>query len=279
MQSQLQNSDFAILYRTNAQSRSFEDALRKKNISYRVYGGLSFYQRKEIKDVLAYLRLLINPDDEQAFKRIINFPARGISQTTLNKIAVEAKNSSVSDYIFIKDLLKSSEILNNSTKNKLLDFVIMIESIKNKIEHADVFDITKEVLKQSGLYNLYKNDESLEGINRIQNIEELLNGIKDFVENNEKSQASVSSFLQDVALTTDQDNDTNDNNKVSLMTVHLAKGLEFPYVYIVGLEENLFPSAMNLNSRTELEEEKKTFLCSTHQSRKENLSLICTFKI
>lgn len=268
MQSQLQNSDFAILYRTNAQSRSFEDALRKKNISYRVYGGLSFYQRKEIKDVLAYLRLLINPDDEQAFKRIINFPARGIGQTTLNKIAVEAKNSSVSDYIFIKDLLKSSEILNNSTKNKLLDFVIMIESIKNKIEHADVFDITKEVLKQSGLYSLYKNDESLEGINRIQNIEELLNGIKDFVENNEKSQASVSSFLQDVALATDQDNDTNDNNKVSLMTVHLAKGLEFPYVYIVGLEENLFPSAMNLNSRTELEEERRLFYVALTRAEK-----------
>ena len=268
MQSQLQNSDFAILYRTNAQSRSFEDALRKKNISYRVYGGLSFYQRKEIKDVLAYLRLLINPDDEQAFKRIINFPARGIGQTTLNKIAVEAKNSSISDYIFIKDLLKSSEILNNSTKNKLLDFVIMIESIKNKIEHADVFDITKEVLKQSGLYNLYKNDESLEGINRIQNIEELLNGIKDFVENNEKSHASVSSFLQDVALATDQDNDTNDNNKVSLMTVHLAKGLEFPYVYIVGLEENLFPSAMNLNSRTELEEERRLFYVALTRAEK-----------
>ena len=268
MQSQLQNSDFAILYRTNAQSRSFEDALRKKNISYRVYGGLSFYQRKEIKDVLAYLRLLINPDDEQAFKRIINFPARGIGQTTLNKIAVEAKNSSVSDYIFIKDLLKSSEILNNSTKNKLLDFVIMIESIKNKIEHADVFDITKEVLKQSGLYNLYKNDESLEGINRIQNIEELLNGIKDFVENNEKSQTSVSSFLQDVALATDQDNDTNDKNKVSLMTVHLAKGLEFPYVYIVGLEENLFPSAMNLNSRTELEEERRLFYVALTRAEK-----------
>ena len=268
MQSQLQNSDFAILYRTNAQSRSFEDALRKKNISYRVYGGLSFYQRKEIKDVLAYLRLLINPDDEQAFKRIINFPARGIGQTTLNKIAVEAKNSSVSDYIFIKDLLKSSEILNNSTKNKLLDFVVMIESIKNKIEHTDVFDITKEVLKQSGLYNLYKNDESLEGINRIQNIEELLNGIKDFVENNEKSQASVSSFLQDVALATDQDNDTNDNNKVSLMTVHLAKGLEFPYVYIVGLEENLFPSAMNLNSRTELEEERRLFYVALTRAEK-----------
>jgi len=268
MQSQLKNSDFAILYRTNAQSRSFEDALRKKNISYRVYGGLSFYQRKEIKDVLAYLRLLINPDDEQAFKRIINFPARGIGQTTLNKIAIEAKNSSVSDYIFIKNHLKSSEIINNSTKNKLLDFVIMIESIKNKLEHSDVFDITKEVLKQSELYNLYKNDESLEGINRIQNIEELLNGIKDFIENNEKSQTSVSSFLQDVALATDQDNDTNDKNKVSLMTVHLAKGLEFPYVYIVGLEENLFPSAMNLNSRTELEEERRLFYVALTRAEK-----------
>ena len=268
MQSQLQNSDFAILYRTNAQSRSFEDALRKKNIPYRVYGGLSFYQRKEIKDVLAYLRLLINPADEQAFKRVINFPARGIGQTTLNKLSIEAKNNSVSDYNFIKHHLKSSQSLNNSTKNKLMDFVIMIESLKNKSESMDVFDITKEVLKQSGLYNLYKNDESLEGVNRIQNIEELLNGIKDFVDNNEKSEISVSSFLQDVALATDQDNETNDQNKVSLMTIHLAKGLEFPYVYIVGLEENLFPSAMNLNSRTELEEERRLFYVALTRAEK-----------
>ena len=268
MQGQLQNSDFAILYRTNAQSRSFEDALRKKNIPYRVYGGLSFYQRKEIKDVLAYLRLLINPADEQAFKRVINFPARGIGQTTLNKLSIEAKNNSVSDYNFIKHHLKSSQSLNNSTKNKLMDFVIMIESLKNKSESMDVFDITKEVLKQSGLYNLYKNDESLEGINRIQNIEELLNGIKDFVDNNEKSEISVSSFLQDVALATDQDNETNDQNKVSLMTIHLAKGLEFPYVYIVGLEENLFPSAMNLNSRTELEEERRLFYVALTRAEK-----------
>ena len=268
MQGQLQNSDFAILYRTNAQSRSFEDALRKKNIPYRVYGGLSFYQRKEIKDVLAYLRLLINPADEQAFKRVINFPARGIGQTTLNKLSIEAKNNSVSDYNFIKYHLKSSQSLNNSTKNKLMDFVIMIESLKNKSESMDVFDITKEVLKQSGLYNLYKNDESLEGINRIQNIEELLNGIKDFVDNNEKSEISVSSFLQDVALATDQDNETNDQNKVSLMTIHLAKGLEFPYVYIVGLEENLFPSAMNLNSRTELEEERRLFYVALTRAEK-----------
>ena len=268
MQYQMQNSDFAILYRTNAQSRSFEDALRKKNIPYRVYGGLSFYQRKEIKDVLAYLRLLINNDDEQALKRIINFPARGIGLTTLNKISIEAKNNSVSDYTYLKDYSKSSTILNNSTKNKLLDFVVMIESIKTKLESLDVFDITKEVLKQSGLYNLYKNDESMEGINRIQNIEELLNGIKDFVENNDKNQVSVSTFLQDVALATDQDNESNDNNKVSLMTIHLAKGLEFPFVYIVGLEENLFPSAMNLNSRSELEEERRLFYVALTRAEK-----------
>ena len=268
MQYQMQNSDFAILYRTNAQSRSFEDALRKKNIPYRVYGGLSFYQRKEIKDVLAYLRLLINNDDEQAFKRIINFPARGIGLTTLNKISIEAKNKSVSDYTYLKDYSKSSTILNNSTKNKLLDFVVMIESIKVKIESLDVFEITKEVLKQSGLYNLYKNDESMEGIDRIQNIEELLNGIKDFVENNDKNQVSVSTFLQDVALATDQDNESNDKNKVALMTIHLAKGLEFPFVYIVGLEENLFPSAMNLNSRTELEEERRLFYVALTRAEK-----------
>ena len=268
MQYQMQNSDFAILYRTNAQSRSFEDALRKKNIPYRVYGGLSFYQRKEIKDVLAYLRLLINNDDEQAFKRIINFPARGIGLTTLNKISIEAKNKSVSDYTYLKDYSKSSTILNNSTKNKLLDFVVMIESIKAKLESLDVFEITKEVLKQSGLYNLYKNDESMEGVNRIQNIEELLNGIKDFVENNDKNQVSVSTFLQDVALATDQDNESNDKNKVSLMTIHLAKGLEFPFVYIVGLEENLFPSAMNLNSRTELEEERRLFYVALTRAEK-----------
>ena len=268
MQFQMQNSDFAILYRTNAQSRSFEDALRKKNIPYRVYGGLSFYQRKEIKDVLAYLRLLINNDDEQAFKRIINFPARGIGLTTLNKIAIEAKNKSVSDYTFLKNYSKSSSILNNSTKNKLLEFVVMIESIKAKLESLDVFEITKEVLKQSGLYNLYKNDESMEGVNRIQNIEELLNGIKDFVENNDKNQVSVSTFLQDVALATDQDNESNDNNKVALMTIHLAKGLEFPFVYIVGLEENLFPSAMNLNSRTDLEEERRLFYVALTRAEK-----------
>ena len=269
MHNQLKNNDFAILYRTNAQSRSFEDALRKKNIPYRVYGGLSFYQRKEIKDVLAYLRLLINEGDEQAFKRIINFPARGIGQTTLNKITIEAKKYNVSDYIFIKQYIKSTEVFNNSTKSKLLDFVIMIESLKVKTDSLNVFDVAKEVLRQSGLYSLYKNDESLEGVNRIQNIEELLNGIKDFVDNQEVEDKSVPSFLQNVALATDQDNDDDsDKNKVSLMTIHLAKGLEFPYVYIVGLEENLFPSAMNLNSRNDLEEERRLFYVALTRAEK-----------
>ena len=268
MQNQLINSDFAILYRTNAQSRSFEDALRKKNIPYRVYGGLSFYQRKEIKDVIAYLRLLVNDNDEQAFKRIINFPIRGIGQTTLNKISIESKKNNVSDYNFIKNFLKSTKILNSSTKNKLSDFLVMIESLKLKINSFNIFEITKEVLRQSGLYNLYKNDESLEGVNRIQNIEELLNGIKDFVDNDEVNDKSVSSFLQNIALATDQDNNENDSNKVSLMTIHLAKGLEFPYVYIVGLEENLFPSAMNLNSRNELEEERRLFYVALTRAEK-----------
>ena len=269
MLNQLKNNDFAILYRTNAQSRSFEDALRKKNIPYRVYGGLSFYQRKEIKDVLAYLRLLINEGDEQAFKRIINFPARGIGQTTLNKITIEAKKYNVSDYTFIKQYIKSTEVFNNSTKSKLLDFVIMIESLKVKTDSLNVFDVAKEVLRQSGLYSLYKNDESLEGVNRIQNIEELLNGIKDFVDNQEVEDKSVPSFLQNVALATDQDNDDDsDKNKVSLMTIHLAKGLEFPYVYIVGLEENLFPSAMNLNSRNDLEEERRLFYVALTRAEK-----------
>ena len=273
MNNQLQNNDFAILYRTNAQSRSFEDALRKKNIPYRVFGGLSFYQRKEIKDVLAYLRLLVNSDDEQAFKRVINFPPRGIGQTTLNKVSIEANKHQCSDYDFIKLHINKSKLINKSSSNKLIDFTLMIESLKSKSETLDVFEITKEVLKQSGLYKLYKDDESLQGINRIQNIEELLNGIKDFIEN--ENNKDVSSFLQSVALITDQDSDDDSDDKVSLMTVHLAKGLEFNCVYIVGLEENLFPSAMNLNSRNDLEEERRLFYVAlTRAQRKIYLSYV-----
>ena len=268
MQHQLRNNDFAILYRTNAQSRSFEDALRKKNIPYRVFGGLSFYQRKEIKDVLAYLKLIINSNDEEALKRIINFPPRGLGQTTVNKISIESNKLNISDYKFIKDYSKDSEVFNKSTKNKLYEFMVLIESLKIKDEVTNVFEMTKEVLKKSGLYKFFKDDESIDGINRIQNIEELLNGIKDFVDNDVSEEKTVSSFLQSVALITDQDNDEQDLNKVQLMTVHLAKGLEFPYVYIVGMEENLFPSAMNLNSRNELEEERRLFYVALTRAEK-----------
>ena len=268
MQHQLRNNDFAILYRTNAQSRSFEDALRKKNIPYRVFGGLSFYQRKEIKDVLAYLKLIVNSNDEEALKRIINFPPRGLGQTTVNKISIESNKLNISDYKFIKDYSKDSEVFNKSTKNKLYEFMVLIESLKIKDEVTNVFDMTKEVLKKSGLYKYFNDDESIDGINRIQNIEELLNGIKDFVDNDVSEEKTVSSFLQSVALITDQDNDEQDLNKVQLMTVHLAKGLEFPYVYIVGMEENLFPSAMNLNSRNELEEERRLFYVALTRAEK-----------
>ena len=268
MQYQLKNNDFAILYRTNAQSRSFEDALRKKNISYRVFGGLSFYQRKEIKDVLAYLKLVVNVNDEEALKRIINFPPRGLGQTTLNKISIQSNKLNVSDYKFIKDFSKDSEIFNNSTKNKLSEFIVMIESLKIKNKVTNVFEMTKEVLKKCGLYKYFNDDESIDGINRIQNIEELLNGIKDFIENDISEEKTVSAFLQSIALITDQDNKDQDSNKVQLMTVHLAKGLEFPYVFIVGMEENLFPSAMNLNSRNELEEERRLFYVALTRAEK-----------
>ena len=268
MQHQLKNNDFAILYRTNAQSRSFEDALRKKNIPYRVFGGLSFYQRKEIKDVLAYLKLIVNINDEEALKRIINFPPRGLGQTTVNKISIESNKLNISDYKFIKDYSKDSKVFNNSTKNKLYEFMVLIESLKIKNDVTNVFEMTKEVLKKSGLYKYFNDDESIDGINRIQNIEELLNGIKDFVDNDVSEEKTVSSFLQSVALITDQDNDEQDLNKVQLMTVHLAKGLEFPYVYIVGMEENLFPSAMNLNSRNELEEERRLFYVALTRAEK-----------
>ena len=268
MQHQLKNNDFAILYRTNAQSRSFEDALRKKNIPYRVFGGLSFYQRKEIKDVLAYLKLVVNVNDEEALKRIINFPPRGLGQTTLNKISIQSNKLNVSDYKFIKDFSKDSEMFNKSTKNKLLDFIVLIESLKIKNEATNVFEMTKEILKKSGLYKYFNDDESIDGINRIQNIEELLNGIKDYIDNDVSEEKTVSSFLESVALITDQDNEEQDSNKVQLMTVHLAKGLEFPYVYIVGMEENLFPSAMNLNSRNELEEERRLFYVALTRAEK-----------
>ncbi|MGY5850293.1 ATP-dependent helicase [Salegentibacter sp. F14] len=272
MQHQLKNSDFAILYRTNAQSRAMEDALRKKEIPYRIYGGLSFYQRKEIKDVLAYLRLLINPRDEEAIKRVINYPARGIGQTTMDKLTIAANQYGRSIFEVIENIDQLNLGINSGTRTKLKNFVNMIKSFTILAENADAFSVADTVTKKSGLVQEFKKDGTPEGIARIENIEELLNGIRDFVEEQKEladAHGSLAEFLEDVALATDMDKDTSDDDRVALMTIHLAKGLEFPYVYIVGLEEDLFPSAMSMNTRTELEEERRLFYVALTRAEKQ----------
>jgi DNA helicase-2/ATP-dependent DNA helicase PcrA len=269
---QLNNKDFAILYRTNAQSRSFEDSLRKRNIPYRVYGGLSFYQRKEIKDILAYLRLIINSSDEESFKRVINFPARGIGLTTINKIVIQANNLNKSLYDICKNIDEIDLKISSSIRLKITNFINLIETFKVLEKTKNAFELTNEVVNNTGIIKAYDNMTSIEDQAKIQNIEEMLNGIKDFVEIQRdipNSNSSISEFLQDVALATDLDNEDSDDNKVALMTIHLAKGLEFPIVYIVGLEENLFPSAMNLNSRNDLEEERRLFYVALTRAERE----------
>lgn len=262
MQHQMHNGQFAILYRTNAQSRAMEDALRKRDIPYRIYGGLSFYQRKEIKDVLAYLRLVINPKDEEALVRVINYPARGIGDSTVEKLTVAANHYKRSIFEVMEHIDKIDLKLNAGTKAKLNDFVTMIKSFQVINENQDAFFLTDHVTKKTGLVQELKKDGTPEGIAKIENIEELLNGIKDFTEGQKEvdgARGSLAEFLEDVALATDLDKDTGDDDRVALMTIHLAKGLEFPHVFIVGLEEDLFPSAMSLNTRSELEEERRLF--------------------
>ena len=272
MQNQLSNGNFAVLYRTNSQSRSIEDALRKRDIPYRIYGGLSFYQRKEIKDVLSYLRLVINPKDEEALKRIINFPGRGIGQTTVDKLVVAANHYGRSIFEVIENLDKIDLKINSGTKNKLRDFAIMIKSFQIMDQGADAFTLAEHVAKKTGILLEFKKDGTPEGIARMENIEELLNGIKDFVEGQKEladATGRIGEFLEDVALATDLDKDTGDDDRVALMTIHLAKGLEFPYVYIVGMEEDLFPSAMSMNTRSELEEERRLFYVALTRAEKQ----------
>ncbi|MBO6607454.1 ATP-dependent helicase [Psychroserpens sp.] len=272
MQHQLKDSDFAVLYRTNAQSRSIEDALRKRDIPYRIYGGLSFYQRKEIKDVLSYLRLIINPSDEEALKRIINFPARGIGQTTVDKLVVAANGYNRSIFEVMKQIDKTEVNVNAGTRNKLKDFVTMIESFQVMNKTANAFELAEHVTKASGIIRAYNKESTPEDITRLENIEELLNGIKDFVEGQKEladATGNIAEFLEDVALATDLDNDKGDDERVALMTIHLAKGLEFPYVYIVGMEEDLFPSAMSMNTRSELEEERRLFYVALTRAEKQ----------
>ena len=263
MQEQRQNREFAILYRTNAQSRAIEDALRKRDIPYRIYGGLSFYQRKEIKDLLAYLRLLINPKDEESLKRVLNYPARGIGQTTLDKLIIGAKHNDLS---LFETLEKASQLnlgLNAGTLKKIEGFVDLILSLKIENEKSNAFEIADLVTKKSGLVLELKKDGTPEGVSKVENIEELLNGIRDFVEGQKEladAKGNLSEFLEDVALATDFDTETEGNEDfVYLMTIHLSKGLEFPVVFIVGMEEDLFPSALSLNTRSELEEERRLF--------------------
>lgn len=262
MREQRKNGSFAVLYRTNAQSRAIEDALRKKDIPYRIYGGLSFYQRKEIKDVLAYLRLILNPKDEEALVRVINYPARGIGDTTIEKLTVAANHYKRSIFEIMEHLDKIDLKLNAGTRQKLEDFVTMIKSFQVINETQDAFYLAEWVTKKTGLIQEFKKDGTPEGIARLENIEELLNGIKDFIEGQKEvdgARGSLAEFLEDVALATDLDKDTGDDDRVALMTIHLAKGLEFPTVFIVGMEEDLFPSALSLNSRSDLEEERRLF--------------------
>ncbi|UFH45848.1 UvrD-helicase domain-containing protein [Flavobacterium galactosidilyticum] len=262
MQNQLNNGAFAILYRTNAQSRAMEDALRKRDIPYRIYGGLSFYQRKEVKDVLCYLRLVINPKDEEALMRVINYPARGIGNTTIEKLTIAANHYKRSIFEVMQNIERIDLKLNAGTKQKLLDFVTMIQSFQAINENQDAFYVTDHVAKKTGLVQELKKDATPEGMGKIQNIEELLNGIKDFTDGQKEvdgARGALSEFMEDVALATDLDKDTSDEDRVALMTIHLAKGLEFPHVFVVGMEEDLFPSAMSMSTRSELEEERRLF--------------------
>ena len=267
IQQKAQNNDFAILYRTNAQSRAIEESLRKRNIAYKIYGGLSFYQRKEIKDLLAYYRFCINPNDEEAFIRIINKPRRGIGATTIENLKLFSNKHNNSIWETIENLEKID--INQGIKKKLEQFKRMINDFSINIKQKDAYTIAEEIAKKSGLFNSLYADKSPEGINRFDNIQELLNGIKEFSKNTENETNKLTDFMQDVALLTNEDKETeSDFNKVTLMTVHAAKGLEFAYVFIVGLEENLFPSIMSLESQENLEEERRLFYVALTRAKK-----------
>ncbi len=265
-------SDFAILYRTNSQSRPLEDALRKDRIPFRIYGGQSFYQRKEIKDVLAYLRLLVNPQDEEALRRIINFPARGIGLTTMDKLTVAAGKAGKPLFDIIEHLDQYPAVpINAGIRRKLADFAIMIRSFQVRSQELNVFELTKQILKETRLLEAYKKDDPIDGQARVENVQELLNAMQEFLETQREladGDTSLPGFLQEVALLTDQDREDEETNKVTLMTIHMSKGLEFPFVYIAGLEENLFPSMMSVTSRKDLEEERRLLYVAITRAKK-----------
>ena len=271
MNLQLHNNQFAVLYRTNSQSRAIEDALRKKSIPYKIYGGISFYGRKEIKDLLSYLRMIINPNDEEALKRVINYPARGIGATTIDKLTIAANHYKKSIFEVLKHLDKINLKLNSGTKTKLQNFLNMILRLQIDAQKMNAFEITELVVKQTQLVKDLEKEGTPEAISKVENVQELLNGVKDFITDKIETgeDASLPVFLEEVALATDLDADKKDDKpKVSLMSIHQSKGLEYPYVYIVGLEENLFPSAMSMNTRSELEEERRLFYVALTRAEK-----------
>ncbi len=301
--------DFAILYRTNAQSRAFEEALRKLNIPYKIYGGVSFYQRKEIKDALSYFRLSINHNDDESLKRIINYPTRGIGQTTIDKVMIAAMEHDISMWQVLDNLKDFNIGINSGTASKISEFTTMIKTFSMMIPYKDAFECANHIAVTSGIVKDLYHDKTPEGVSRYENIQELLNGIKDFVEQErtpqeeELKEAIVSyvdnnpielfdkpeqtselktldEFMQEITLLTDVDKEKEDEknaDKVSMMTIHASKGLEFPHVHIVGLEENLFPSQMALNSRSELEEERRLFYVAiTRAEKKATVSFATT---
>ncbi|MDP4281642.1 MAG: 3'-5' exonuclease [Bacteroidota bacterium] len=291
MNQQLPNTSFAILYRTNAQSRALEEALRKLNIPCRIYGGISFYQRKEIKDLLAYFRMVINPHDEEAMLRIINYPMRGIGKTTIEKLIVAAGEYKKSIFELLEDPYTYPVQIMESTRSKLSAFVLMIKSFATQLKTRDAYDLATHIAGTTGILKDLHEDKTPEGVSRYENIEELLNAIREFTENKESTvvpeihedtgeivegtattgedtMKTLDQFMQEVALLTDLDySEDGDDDRVMLMTIHAAKGLEFPYVYVVGMEENLFPSVQSLNTRTELEEERRLFYVAVTRAR------------
>jgi len=257
------NKEFAILYRTNAQSRSFEESLRRMNIPYTIYGGISFYQRKEIKDYIAYLRVIVNPRDEEALKRIINYPVRGIGKTSVDRAIMEANNNDISMW----EVLERAPMFGfkSAALQSIEEFVLMIKSFQSMLQTKNAYDVAFHVGKQTNFVKELFNDKSTEGVQRYENVQELLNSIKEFTEtpmseeSGEVGDKTLAAYLQQITLLTDADQKDPDADTVKLMTIHAAKGLEFPVVFVGGLEEGLFPNAMSINTREELEEERRLF--------------------
>jgi DNA helicase-2/ATP-dependent DNA helicase PcrA len=264
------NKDFAILYRTNAQSRAFEESLRRMGIAYKIYGGISFYQRKEIKDMVAYLRVIVNPNDEEALKRIINFPARGIGKTTIEKLVIIANEENIPMYSVVQRAAENG--FKAGTLEALQNFVTMIKYFQSMLDKSNAFDLATQVGKHTNIVKELFNDKTTEGLAKYENIQELLNSIKEWTESpdnedGEVGSKSLGSYLQQITLLTDADNDKEETDSVKLMTIHAAKGLEFACVFVAGIEETLFPNAMAINTREELEEERRLFYVAVTRAK------------